>query len=224
MILRTLFVMLLLLGSPFFYGYGNSANPSFFEFGCLTLDGSLSDSTRVVRAASTPVLESPFYVAFFPEGGQLVNGHLNQVAFKVMDANGVGLEVSGEIREDNNIKVRDIATTKLGVGKFQLLPRNGIAYKAFIHHKGRFHEFELPRSNAEGVVMQVIEHPNRFQINISSTFRRGIDGFLFVAEQRQGTILHSDLKVRSQGPLLHCPKKICNMGLCSLPFSTIWAK
>lgn len=216
MILRTLFVMLLLLGSPFFYGYGNPANPSIFEFGYLTLDGSLSDSTKVARATTTPVLESPFYVAFFPEGGQLVNGHLNQIAFKVMDANGVGLEVSGEIREGNNIKVRDIATTKLGVGKFQLLPRNGIAYKAFIHHKGKFHEFELPRSNAEGVVMQVIEHPNRFQINISSTFRRGIDGFSFVAEQRQGTILHSNLKGQESGAIVTLPKEDLQHGVVQL--------
>jgi hypothetical protein len=70
-------------------------------------------------------------VGFFPEGGQLVNGLDNNIAFKITDAHGKGLKAKGIIVSGKDT-ITTFETENFGMGRFSLYPQNGKSYHAII--------------------------------------------------------------------------------------------
>ncbi len=72
-----------------------------------------------------------FYAGFFPEGGNLVYGLNNNVAFKITDRYGKGLQAKGFI-----VSAKDTVTTfetgRFGMGTFSFNPTKGNKYHAII--------------------------------------------------------------------------------------------
>ena len=71
-------------------------------------------------------------VQFFPEGGKLINGISSKIAFKAIGGNGLGINIKGEIIDNENRQVETFASAHLGMGYFYLNPAEGKTYKAKI--------------------------------------------------------------------------------------------
>ncbi|MGN6601285.1 MAG: TonB-dependent receptor plug domain-containing protein [Ginsengibacter sp.] len=71
-------------------------------------------------------------VQFLPEGGYLVNGIENFVAFKAIDKTGLGKDVSGFIKNSEGEVVCKFNSTHLGMGKFEFIPETGTSYEAYV--------------------------------------------------------------------------------------------
>lgn len=84
-------------------------------------------------------------VRFYPEGGTLLEGVQNRVAFDICDNDGQALQISGSL--DDGTKLQP---TYMGRGTFLVTP-NG--QKATFRWKDKEWTFKLPKSKAEGVAL-----------------------------------------------------------------------
>ena len=84
-------------------------------------------------------------VNFYPEGGTLLEGVQNRVAFDICDNDGQALQISGSL--DDGTKLQP---TYMGRGTFLVTP-NG--QKATFRWNGKDWTFKLPKSQDEGVAL-----------------------------------------------------------------------
>lgn len=93
---------------------------------------------------------------FFPEGGNLVEGIENRLAYKAVDALGNGLDVSGIILSKKGDTIISFESEHLGMGIMTFKPEIGEKYTAKIKYRNIYEkEVSLPVSEKEGFVMGV---------------------------------------------------------------------
>jgi hypothetical protein len=98
-------------------------------------------------------------ITFFPEGGSLVENVTSNVAFKALDYNGTGQEVSGEIYSSTGEKVTEFKCTHNGMGVFSLCPAPGIRYYGIIKSSnGDSVKYEIPKCFPTGIVLSISEN------------------------------------------------------------------
>jgi hypothetical protein len=105
-----------------------SADTSFFDQGTIRTSIQL-DKTNVARDISIKTGRKPVSVQFFPEGGYMVNGLQNTVAFKSIGNDGLGKDITGTITDNDNNEITQISSTHLGMGKFTFIPQSGKTYQ-----------------------------------------------------------------------------------------------
>lgn len=136
-------------------------------------------------------------VKFYPEGGNLVQGLPNRIAFECTDQQGQAVNISG------NIAGQSIRTTYMGRGTFEITP-TGEALKAVFNWKGKDWTFKLPKTQDEGVTMRISQTATdateiRLSLNTSKLYQgkdlavvttcRGLmNQFLTTGGKRQITI------------------------------------
>jgi hypothetical protein len=103
---------------------------------------------------------------FFPEGGQFIGGIPNQIGFKALKSNGLGIDVKGIIIDDQNNEVTTFVSSNAGMGSFYLSPETGKTYRAKVTFKdGSTKTFEMPKPIAAGIGLQVTPSSQEF-INV----------------------------------------------------------
>jgi hypothetical protein len=101
-------------------------------------------------------------INFFPEGGSLVENVTSRVAFKVVNDNGYGQNVSGVIYSSTGEKVSEFKCSHKGMGSFLLNPATGLKYFAVIKSpNGDSLRYDLPESFPTGVVLSISGNENR---------------------------------------------------------------
>lgn len=108
------------------------------------------EATRPARNADT---EKNLQLNFMPEGGNLVAGLLNTLAFKACTARGKPLDFEGTIYEDGEA-LTVIKSTHRGMGKFLLIPQAGKKYTAQDNRSGAW--FALPEIQPGGVILKKV--------------------------------------------------------------------
>ncbi|MBQ9356520.1 MAG: hypothetical protein IJT98_04450 [Prevotella sp.] len=92
-------------------------------------------------------------VQFYPEGGHLIAGVENHIAFEVTDQNGQAVNVRGKIQNAQQQAV-DIQTEYMGRGSFTVTPSSR-RLKATFTWNGRDWSFDLPRAESQGAAMHI---------------------------------------------------------------------
>lgn len=90
---------------------------------------------------------------FFPEGGNMVKGLLNIVAFKAIDRYGMPLPVEGEIKSETGELVTSFKSQHDGMGSFPIIPLPAGSYFATL--KGSEEKYPLPQSTDNGITFSV---------------------------------------------------------------------
>ena len=122
------------------------------------------------------VSKDEYSVSFFPEGGDLLSGVFQQVAFKAQAATGFSLPVSGVLMNNMGDTVSTFATEHDGMGVFSFTPEMGVSYTAETRsEKGVVKRFSLPEVK-EG-------------IGLSMKFR---DGSIFYQVQTSPSVVWPD--------------------------------
>lgn len=87
-----------------------------------------SEKGKTVNASVIPA-GNDYDVSFFPEGGYMVEGVINRVAFKSLSQNGASENITGEIVDDeDNLIFPDVKTVFAGMGSFPLGAAPGKTY------------------------------------------------------------------------------------------------
>ncbi len=105
------------------------------------------------------VVTSHIQLGFFPEGGNLVNGWMNTIAFKATDDNGIPVQVSGSILNSKGVAVTSFSAYHDGMGMIELTPEKGETYTAKIDSPVRDTTTSLPESQEQGLLLSLIPHP-----------------------------------------------------------------
>lgn len=101
-------------------------------------------------------------LGLYPEGGYLVQGIKNYVAFKATDNQGVPVPLSGWLCE-NGARILNIESYHDGMGLFSFVPQEGIRYTVQLTNG---QEFPLPTSLRSGMVVH-LEHTDRKNVVFS---------------------------------------------------------
>lgn len=97
-------------------------------------------------------------IQFFPEGGNLVKGIPNTVAFKVTDKFGQGLDAEGTLLDQQGKLITPFKTLKFGLGRFSFTPTETVSYTATITLANKqILSQKLPAVYEQGVVMHLAE-------------------------------------------------------------------
>ena len=110
---------------------------------------------------------------FYPEGGHIVDGIETTVAYELKGYDGAHGNDTITILADGEIVTRCVPTT-LGMGRFKLLPRRGVKYRAEVtisrHKNGKkkTFKFELPKIEKEGVTLSARKADGNINIAIKN--------------------------------------------------------
>jgi hypothetical protein len=134
-------------------------------------------------------------VQFFPEGGYIINGFLNPIAFKAIESNGNGTSVSGKLIDELGNVVTDFESTHLGMGLFHFIPKQDKTYRALISYNGEEQRYDLPKTIQSGVLMTVSNLVDNYKIELRATPNLKIKEYLLIG--KQGGIVRFKLAVNA---------------------------
>ncbi|HSN09467.1 MAG TPA: hypothetical protein VLS85_10520, partial [Hanamia sp.] len=109
-------------------------------------------------------------LSFFPEGGNMVAGVDNKIAFKATDQYGRPIKIKGEIRNDSGAVIDQLKVIHDCMGYFYAIPKEGEKFIAYWQdEKGIHYKTELPQVINSGVSMQfsVAGTRRNFLVNVS---------------------------------------------------------
>lgn len=103
----------------------------------------------------SPRRGSDINLKFYPEGGRLVEGLAQRVAYELTDADGRPLDGRIRVTLPDGSAVAESVTGHGGRGTFDITPQTGVRISAEATCGGRTRRFELPEAVAQGIAMRV---------------------------------------------------------------------
>lgn len=95
-------------------------------------------------------------INFFPEGGDMIAGVVNKIAFKANDQFGRPIKIKGQIKNNKGSVVSQLTDMHDGMGYFFLKPEGGDSFSAsWTDEKGTNHVSQLPPVKNSGVALKV---------------------------------------------------------------------
>ncbi|MCC3153256.1 TonB-dependent receptor plug domain-containing protein [Hymenobacter sp. BT770] len=138
------------------------------------------------RAAAA--VAAPPDVQFFPEGGNLIAGLENTVAFKATNHNAHGLDMQGQVFDAENHLVASFRSSHLGMGTFTFTPVPGQRYHAVVAPAAVPMTVALPAVQQAGYLLHVVTLPNDFLVAIQK--QGGGAGPVLLVGQVRGTVAY----------------------------------
>jgi len=90
----------------------------------------IADAVQVNKEIPIKALADSSLVQFFPEGGQLLEGLTNKIAFKAINASGLPEEIKGVLVDNTGKTLKAFQSSYAGIGSFVFKPLSGTTYKA----------------------------------------------------------------------------------------------
>ncbi len=103
--------------------------------------------------------ENVIRIEYFPEGGNLVNGFLNTVAFKTTGENGLPVAVTGSIKNESGKELASFSSYHDGMGMFELMPEANEKYFGLLNADTSLKKYYLPGNIEKGIALTIIPHP-----------------------------------------------------------------
>ncbi len=164
----------------------NNGEPFFFERYVVLPDGS-----------------GDFDVAFMPEGGNLLEGCKQLVAFKAIGRDGLSRSVSGRIVDDKGNQVTYLQSIHKGMGGFEMTAEHGKKYYAQLHcENGKEKCFPLPKAEKEAVALRVMPGEQFTGYLVQATSGMKLADNLYLVVHSRGLPLHcQQVKIGDSGKL-----------------------
>lgn len=153
---------------------------------------------------------------FFPEGGDMIEGIPANIGFKVVGADGLGIDIKGVIVNQKNDTVAQFQTLKFGIGRFTFTPMPNQTYKAVASstHKEIIIK-ELPAAKKTGYAMSLADDGGE-QLNLTISSNLNTQRvFLFVHNGKQTTVAEN-LSLTNGKSQLRIDKKKLGEGISHL--------
>jgi hypothetical protein len=140
------------------------------------------------------VAEDDFEVSFFPEGGQLPEKTQSYIAFKSLNANGLGEYITGIVVNEKGDTLSTFQSQHRGMGFLMLHANAGEKYFAVCKNsKNREKRFELPAAEKNVLSLHVGAKKDRFIISPTYPPDFQLPDTLFLIAHCRGYVLYSEL-------------------------------
>ncbi|MBZ4192224.1 hypothetical protein [Niabella beijingensis] len=133
--------------------------PGFVYSKRIEIFGTAAKGTKTKETTAATNLQ------FFPEGGNLINTLLNNVAFKAVDQNGYPVTVSGQLKNNKGDVITSISATHDGMGLFTLVPQPAETYYVVLDQNPA-KQYPLPAATARGITFSIANSPKGKQFKI----------------------------------------------------------
>lgn len=151
--------------------------------------------------------EDDLLIDFFPEGGTLVAGVENVIAFKATDSNGNEREAEGVIVDGQGAEVLRFATSHNGMGKFSLMTESDKNYYALIGEK------KLPLADQYSEVGLSLVRENADQVRVTLKNRIIDNSLALIVHSRGYTSYVSKIKMNSKTSDIYLDAKYFKPGI-----------
>lgn len=126
-------------------------------------------NTFSLNFASTKTDNIGMDIQFFPEGGDMVENIQNNVAFKLTDSTGKGIDITGWIVDDRKDTIARIKPFKFGIGRFTILPKPGRTYSVvFTTSDGQKLIKMLPKCSNSGYALSLQDNGNSWRVMVGT--------------------------------------------------------
>jgi hypothetical protein len=154
---------------------------------------SYQDSTNEYKRSYSIPSKSDFDFQFFPEGGQIIMGMTNCIAFKAVGSDGLGLDVEGTLYDNDDKKLSTFKSQHLGMGKFCYYPDREHRYYAVLKTaKGETRKINLPRSKPEGFALAAVQKYGKLLVSVRSEFGRMVNDSLRLLGHVRGKVFYNE--------------------------------
>jgi len=199
-----------------------SKNGELIKNGIIIADIAIAEKETATANFKLKQSLNDFDFQFFPEGGSFISGIPNQIGFKAVKSDGLGLDVKGTIVDGQNNEVSTFTTTNAGMGSFFITPENGKSYTAKITAKdGTVKSFPLPKQIESGIALQVI-NSNAEYINLkimanTPFFEANKGKTFFIVTQNTNVVYYAaKANLASQVIIIKIPKKEIPSGIAQI--------
>lgn len=100
-----------------------------------------------------PAEKDKLIATFYPEGGHLIKGIENRIAFELTSQEGENINLTGSIIKDDKT-IAKIKTTHNGKGVFAIIPDDERIQVKF-HYLNKDYQFKLPKSENTGATVKI---------------------------------------------------------------------
>ncbi|MFA7489468.1 MAG: TonB-dependent receptor plug domain-containing protein [Mariniphaga sp.] len=154
-------------------------------------------------------------VTFLPEGGAILEGVPNVVAFKAVDRNGYGADVRGSVRDESGREVVTFSTDYKGMGMFFMTPQPGKSYHATIFGFPSFRFSFDSLIVQEGVKIQLVNQTSReLIVNILSNFDQYEDDLFYLVNMHRGeSVFYQPFHISGKSHLLKFDSQMLKGGV-----------
>lgn len=143
-------------------------------------------------------------IAFFPEGGHLVENLSCRVAFEIRDRQGLPVNGTGELSCGEEC-LCSVSTSQNGRGVFSLVAQPGKIYSLNLKDKrGRLYRQELPVAEKEGCSMRLTRSGKSWCVTLNTTTSFAQDS-LGIVLTAHGALKHVDVVAGSRSIYLSLP-------------------
>ncbi|MDB5008627.1 MAG: hypothetical protein JWP45_3020 [Mucilaginibacter sp.] len=135
-----------------------------------------------------------YHINFFPEGGDLVDGNICNIAFKATDENGLPVNIKGVVLNNHN-NIAQLVTIHDGMGNFELEANTNVNYIAQVHFPDNsVQSIALPKVKKTGLNMRVNTAPaDEFEVKITYTDKQPFQDIILTAMQNNGLSINYPL-------------------------------
>ena len=155
-------------------------------------------------------------VSFLPEGGHLILNAFNTVAFKAVDTKGKGKSIRGQIMNDEGDTITSFASGYMGMGKFSMMPEEGLNYYASIDQYPGL-KFPLPKASTRGVCLSCKMDEQALIFEISANMNlENFPEFYFVASHKGVVLFHQKVAMGDHTQAIKVGKNFFPKGISKI--------
>ena len=127
----------------------------------------LNEDRLYQKYIHVPRAKHAYDLSFFPEGGCLIEGATNNIAFKALYSNGMSANITGEVFDQENNSLGSFKTVYEGMGSFNLTPIKGKSYYVVCKtEEGESSRFQVPTSKLSQYGLKVQPLKDRLSITV----------------------------------------------------------
>ncbi|MGM0579125.1 MAG: hypothetical protein ACQETL_00490 [Bacteroidota bacterium] len=158
--------------------------------------------------------QNEFNIEFYPEGGQLIGGHINSVAFKT---NQPKMDWKGVIVSNLGDTIANLKSEKLNYGQFSFLAVDSLNYRAKIEANNALLDFQLPKVHNDNINSRIVNIKSdtlSLVVNIGKEF--SANELSMLVYNNSEVILGVKQFVRGRRMIFNIPQSLLGNGLNSI--------
>lgn len=190
--------------------------------GAIVADIAIAEKETATANFKLKQTLNDFDFQFFPEGGEIISGVPNQVAFKALKSSGLGADIKGSVLDEQKNEIATFTSDFAGMGSFYITPENGKSYTAKVTLKdGTVKNFTLPKAATAGIGLQVTNANTDFinlKIIANTPFFEANKGKTFFVVTQNSNIVYYAAKASllNQVIMIKIPKKDIPSGIAQV--------
>ncbi len=132
-----------------------------------------------------------YEVGFYPEGGHLIDGMDQTIAFKAESTTGISPNIKGYVINQDADTLTSFLSEYEGIGSFRLTSKTGdTLYAVLADEHNKWKKIRLPLVRSDAIVLTVSQDDSLLHYRVLVPHGMGLQDSLLLLVHARGTILH----------------------------------